>query len=383
MALERVALVVSGFEGGGVERNFTHLALGLDRAGIETILMVGNPEHAFVRDLLDTEIHVLPVRGERTIAIRHLVEAWRPDVLMTGKLADDYAAINARRRLGSSARCTTQLVAAVGTLLSGRFEAHPWNPFKRVRDIARIRSQYRKLDGIAAISSGVAADLERVFGVRGVPIEVLPNPIIPPSLGARAAAPCPHPWLATTPVGYPSDYRPAVIIAVGGLRQVKGFETLIRAFAMLPDGETRLLILGEGKERSTLSRLARQLGVANRVDLPGFVADPYPYIARTRLLVLSSSREGLGNVVIEALALATPVVATDCSHGLRAVNRSGALGSLVPPSDPHALSLAIGEAMRRTIAPALLMGAATPFHVDAATRAHVDFFRSLAATPAR
>lgn len=382
MAIDRVALMVSGFEGGGVERNFTNLALGLDRLGIETGFMVGDPHHAYLSDLAGSGVRVLPVKGSRTGSIRDLLQRHRPDVLMTGKLVDDFAAIAARAELPGADR-DTRLVAAVGTLLSGRFAAHPWNPFKRLRDIRRIRAQYERLDGITAISGGVATDLERVFGIRGTPIRVLNNPIIPAGIESLAAAPCPHPWLGDTPPDTTADDRPPVLIAVGGLRRVKGYDTLLKAFARLPDPAARLLILGEGKERDALQGLARRLGITDRIELHGFIPNPYPYIARARLLVLSSIREGLGNVVIEAMALATPVVATNCSHGLSELTSTGALGPLVPPSDPGALARAIANALSRSVPRDVLIQATGRFGIDPAARAHLDFFRWIDTGPDR
>lgn len=383
MAIKRIALMVSGFEGGGVERNFANLALGLSRLGVECALMAGTPEHAFLRDLDGFGVRVLPVSGARTAALGDLMRDFAPQVLMTGKVVDDIAAISARAALTDASPKPPLLVTAVGTLLSGRFAERRFNPLKHLRDIRRIRAQYRRLDGITAISAGVADDVERVFGVRNVPIRVLNNPIIPDDAPARGAARCAHPWLASTAPGTAAEQRPPVIIAVAGLRRVKGFDTLIKAFARLALPQARLLILGEGKERARLESLARRLGVAERIDLPGFVADPYPYLARSRLLVLSSKREGLGNVVIEAMAQATPVVATDCSDGLSALTRTGALGPLVPVGDPGALARAIEHAIEGAPAvdPGTLVAATEPFRIDIAARAHLAFFESLRPEP--
>ena len=114
------------------------------------------------------------------------------------------------------------------------------------------------------------------------------------------------------------------------------------------------------------------------MDLPGFVPDPYPYLARARLLVLSSRREGLGNVVVEALAVGTPVVATDCSQGLEVLAAQGALPPLVPVGRPADLARAIRDALAQDPDPRQLARAAEPFGLMAAARAHLDFFQTLA-----
>ena len=268
----------------------------------------------------------------------------------------------------------TRIVAAVGTVLSARFAAHRFNPLRTWLETRRIRDQYGRLDGITAVSAAVADDLRRVFRVERVPLAVLPNPVIPDDLAALADAPCPHPWLAPD--------QPPVILAIGGLRKVKDYATLVRAFARLPAGlDCRLLILGEGKERTHLTALARRLGIADRVDLPGFVDTPFPYLRRAAVLALSSRREGLGNVLVEAMALGIPVVATDCQGGVRELLQDGRVGTLVPVGDAAALA----EALRHTLGAVAAGGldrsalrlAAKPFGLIPAAHAHLAFFRSL------
>lgn len=378
MATDRIALVVSDFEGGGVERNLTNLALGLARLGVETWLLVGDPDHAYLRDL-DPAVRLLGVTEPRTAFLRDFLRRERPDCLVTGKLADDLAALKARRGLPLAAGGATRLVAAVGTPLSGRFAAHRWNPLKTWRETRRIGHGYRQLDGLTAVSRAIADDLRQYFGIRRVPIAVLANPILPDDLPDLAAAPCPHPWLAE-PRG---AGRPPVIVALGGLRQVKGFDTLLRAFARLADQRARLILIGEGKERGHLGALAGRLGLADRLDLAGFRANPFPYLARADLLALSSRREGLPNALVEAMALGTPVVATDCTGGVRDLLQSGPgggrLGPLVPVDDPAALAAALDETLRRrdTLDRGPLRQAAAPYRLLPAARAYLEFFRSL------
>lgn len=376
MEVRRVTLMVSDFEDGGVERNFTHLASGLARLGVETWLLVGRARHPYLEDL-DSAVRLVPIEGGRVPFLRHFLSRVAPDLVLTGKLADDYAAVQARFDLGIAWPGQTRLVAAVGTLLSGRLAGRRWNLLKTWREVRRIRACYQRLDGITAISAGVAEDLRDFFGIEGVPIGVLKNPIVPRGYRDLALAPCPHPWLAGVTPETPLDERPPVILAVGGLRKVKDFPTLLRAFAQVKEPAARLLILGEGKERGRLTRLARRLGLGDRLDLPGFLPNPYPYLARARLLALSSVREGLGNVVVEALAVGTPVAATDCSAGLGVLVAERGLGPLVPVGDVSNLARAMEEGLRRRWDREALMAAAEPYGLLPAAQAHLDFFRGL------
>lgn len=376
MTVDRIALVVSDFEGGGVERNLSNLARGLARLGVATWLLVGDPDHAYLQDP-EPGLCVLRVTEPRTAFLRAFMQRERPDCLVTGKLADDLAALDARTGLPPTAGGATRLVAAVGTLMSGRFESHRWNWFKTRRETRGIRACYRQLDGITAVSRAVAADLQQVFGVTQVPIAVLPNPIIPDDLADLAAAHCPHPWLRE-PRG---PHRPPVVIAIGGLRRVKGFDDLLRAFAWMDQPRARLVIIGEGKERRRLTELARRLGLSARLDLPGFIANPFPYLARADLLALSSRREGLPNALVEAMALGTPIVATECSGGVRDLLRDGRLGPIVRRGHLGDLACVLDTSLRWLAGDTLdrdeLRQAAEPYRLIPAARGYLEFFRSL------
>ena len=188
MEVRRVALMVSDFEDGGVERNFTHLASGLAGSGSRTWLLVGRARHPYLEDL-DTAVRVVPIEGERVPFLRHFLSRIAPDLVLTGKLVDDYAAVQARFDLGAAWPGRTRLVAAVGTLLSGRLAGRRWNLLKTWREVRRIRACYEQLDGITAISAGVAEDLRDFFRIEGVPIGVLNNPIVPRGYRELAAAP--------------------------------------------------------------------------------------------------------------------------------------------------------------------------------------------------
>ena len=137
------------------------------------------------------------------------------------------------------------------------------------------------------------------------------------------------------------------ILAVGRLGREKGFDVLLRAFAaggLMAQG-VRLTILGEGPERAALEGLARELGVAGAVSLPGVVKDPERWMARATVFVMSSRYEGFPNALIEAMAMGCPVIAADCDSGPREIIRNEEDGLLVPPEDAEALSGALVRLM--------------------------------------
>ncbi len=330
-------------------------------------MLAGKPDHPYVQGL-PSGVGVTPLTGAEGALAAYLTAA-RPDLIMTGKLADDRAALAARESLGSD----LLVVATVGTPLSVSVAGKRFNPWRVFRETRRIRADYRRLDGITAVSEAVAADLRRHFGVSDVPLRVLCNPIVP----GRSAGACRH----ALPASVARSRRAAGGRCGGRAAQGQGLRDAAAGLRTLAGAErcARLLVLGEGKERNALTSLARQLGIDARVDLHGFVDDPFPYLARARALVLSSRREGLSNVLVEAMALGTPVAATDCPGGVRDLLAQGTLGPLTPVGDADALAVSINRLLLAPTEPAALMRAAEPYGVMAASRHYLAFFETLIA----
>jgi glycosyltransferase involved in cell wall biosynthesis len=198
---------------------------------------------------------------------------------------------------------------------------------------------YPWADGIIVVSNGVRDDMARVTKIPSERITVIYNPsVVRDEVWEKAQAPLDHPWL--------KPGQPPVIIAVGRLQIQKDYPTLFSAFAQVRKRlPARLLILGEGRERGSLEELVRKLGLENDVSMPGFVMNPYAYMARASLFVLSSRWEGLPTVLIEALCCGTSVVSTDCPSGPREILKGGEYGRLVPVGDVDALAQAIEAAL--------------------------------------
>ena len=209
-----------------------------------------------------------------------------------------------------------------------------------------------------AVSSGTADDLARTSKIPRERIQVIYNPVITPATVALARQVPDHPWFAAG--------QPPVILGVGRLTWAKDFSTLIRAFAQVRQRRAaHLIILGEGEERSALTALAKELGVADDVALPGFRANALAFMAKSTLFVLSSVSEALPTVLIEALAVGARVLSTDCPSGPREILQHGRLGALVPVGDATAMSAAILDALDRPASPVSLEPL-TAFTQDAA-----------------
>jgi glycosyltransferase involved in cell wall biosynthesis len=221
-----------------------------------------------------------------------------------------------------------------------------------------LRRFYPWAASVVAVSRGAADDLSRWSGLPRHLVEVVYNPVIT-AAGLAAAQQSPdHAWFGPG--------QPPVILGVGRLTAQKDFPTLLRAFAEVRrQRAARLIILGEGEDRPALTALGQELGVSQDVDLPGFRDNALAYMASSALFVLSSAWEGLPTVLIEALAVNTPVVSTDCPSGPREILQEGRLGALVPVGDAGALAAAMAQTLDRpelTIPPDAL----TPFTREAA-----------------
>ena len=229
-----------------------------------------------------------------------------------------------------------------------------------------IKWTYPQATGIIAVSKGVKADIMAFTGFESDKIEVIYNP--------AAASNLPY-LLATTPrellwgKGY--DYH---ILAVGTLKPIKDYPTLIKAFAQLPvELNCKLIILGEGECRATLTRLIAALNLQTRVELRGFVTYPQPWFNSADLFVLSSYSEGFGNVIVEALEFGVPVVATQCGGPVEILD-NGRYGSLVPVGDYDALAKAMQASLLTSHNHADLKQRAQDFSVATISKQYLSYF---------
>ena len=225
-----------------------------------------------------------------------------------------------------------------------------WDP-ARARPL--LRWTHRHVDQAVCVAPGLVSQVEanglprRRIAV--VPVGIDVDDVVrrgrDPSRSARRAV------VATDPSGEGErgSRTAPILLAMGRLSAAKGFDVLIAASARLrAEGiDHRILIVGEGPDRARLEEAIAAAGLTGTVALLGFVAEPQPLLATADLFVLSSRHEGNGGLVlIEALAHARPVIATDCETGPREMLRDGALGDLVPPEDPAALAAAIARHLR-------------------------------------
>ncbi len=228
---------------------------------------------------------------------------------------------------------------------------------------------YPRADAVCSVSEGAARDLERFVRLNTGVVRTIHNPFDLDRIAERAAETVCHPWITSGDM--------PVILAVGRLHEVKGFEVLLEALHSLRKKRpVRLMILGEGEMRSDLEEFAARLGLGpNDFQMPGFAANPYAWMSVCSVFVLSSRREALPGVVIEAMACGAPIVSTDCVSGPSEILVGGLFGTLVPVGDVEALAEGIDRVLQtpRSALPDVKARAAD-FGQEASVDSYLDLF---------
>ncbi len=243
---------------------------------------------------------------------------------------------------------------------------------------ALMRRTYRDASAIVGVSTGMTADLRTLLQVPLERVHCIYNPAVPDNIQSLANASVPHRWFDVD--------QPPVILSAGRAGRTKDFAMLVRAFAQVR-GErmVRLVILSSGAPGSphsarleSLRALARELRVANDFEILDFTANPFAYMARAGAFASSSTSEGFGNVVAEALACGCPVVSTRTAGPVE-VLENGRYGRIVPVGDVGAMAAALSATLRAPRNSGELVSRAAAFGEERAARAYELLCREVGA----
>ncbi len=368
-----IAIFIYGPSGGGATRRTLTLAGGFANRGHRVDLVVVNAEGPLAQSLpdgvrlvaLDSPLMRLAggrrkkrIRASGTALARYL---WRerPSVLMSAANHVHLTALFATR----ISRAPVRLVLRVSNHLT---ESHLGGAGRqRPLRLRLARRAYGWADAAVAVSQGIAEDLVEHTALRRDSVVAVTNPTWSPDIGVAAAAPLEHPWLL------PGE--PPLLLGAGRLAPAKDFPTLLRAFARV-HGErpAHLVILGEGGAHHAIEDLGRELGIADAMQLPGFVDNPFAWMSRAAAFVLSSAWEGSPGVLIEAMACGCPVVSTDCPSGPTEILAGGRYGRLVPVGDDEALAAAIEDTLDAPTDRDALRARAREFNADRAVEQYLE-----------
>lgn len=327
---KRIGFFLPDLTGGGAERVMLNLAQGFSDLGHECDLVLVNA-HGEYLDQVGTRLRIVNLASARALTslpalVRYLKQE-RPAALLAALGHTNIMALLAVKLARVGTRVLVSEHLAYGMRYTTRATIHLFPLLARIL--------YPTAHTVVAVSNGVADTFSEGTRFPREQIKVIYNPVITPELLSQSSA--------GSLELLPDNGRP-FILAVGRLSRQKDFTLLIKAFASVrQQHDLCLLILGEGEERGKLERLVAECGLklGEDVFLPGFAANPYPYMKQCEVFVLSSESEGLPTVLIEALACGARVVSTDCPSGPREILLDGKLGRLVPVGDTEALSRAI------------------------------------------
>lgn len=334
--MERIAFFFPSMVDGGAERVTLNLIRYLaHHYNYPLDLVLVNASGAFMEQVPEN-VRVFDFKASRTLAsmpklIRYLREE-RPYVLLSGMDYVNCIALAGVKIAGTGTRTVACLHINMSAQLAnfsswrGRFITpfvkltHPW------------------ADVIVGTSIGCGEDFVNVTGIGGKNMHYIYNPAITDDIKTMALEPVEHKWFV--------EGGPPVILAVGRLAHQKNFELLISALALLRKSHVaKLLILGNGDDRSKLESLVKKLDLEDHVDMPGFVSNPYAFMEKAAMYVLSSRYEALPAVLIEAMYCGTQLIATDCPSGPREILADGKYGQLIPVDDPIAMAAAMEKAL--------------------------------------
>lgn len=325
---KRIALFIPSLPRGGAEKVLVALANAFRGAGHPVDMILATSSDGDFDDL-EPSVDVVDLGAGRasraTIPLVRYLRRRRPTVLMSTLHHGNCVAAVAR----GIARVPSRLVLREAISPS---ESLRHTPGLTARFTERLLGRlYRSADTIVAISQGVADDLVTSFRIPADRVVVIHNPVDLDRLERMSREPI-----------VVLSLWPPTILGIGRLHPQKDFQTLLTAFSRVRRlRPSRLMIVGDGPQRSALQEHAASLGVAADVSFVGFVPNPQPYLRNASVYVLSSRWEGLGNTLLEALVQGTPTVATDCPSGPREALEAGRWGRLVPVGDAAAMADAI------------------------------------------
>jgi glycosyltransferase involved in cell wall biosynthesis len=360
--LPKICIFLPSLGGGGVEKMRVIIANELSRRGFAVDLVLGKAVGPNLKDV-ENAVRVVNLNSSRAILsiipLMKYIRRERPGVVLSAMNYANVAAATACSLSRTSVKLISSEHANFGSEVEGPVTLKQKIVFKL------LRFAYKRVHSLIAVSAGVADDVSAYTGYPIEKIKIIYNPIYNENLVKRSEKPLAHPWFA--------EKKNSVIVAAGRLTHIKGFDVLIDAFALASEkrGDLRLVILGEGELRGSLQEQILSKSLEDKVSLLGFVENPYPFMKKASLFVLSSRMESFGNVLVEAMACGVQVISTACRSGPMEILENGRWGKMVPVENSPALAEAILSSLEMKKRPAV-RSRAEYFSVDRAVDAYAS-----------
>ncbi|MCK8816305.1 glycosyltransferase [Natroniella sulfidigena] len=304
---------------GGAQRVVINLLKGFDKLEFDLTLIVVDKEGLFSFQISE-EVQFIELEKDRVLTsvfeLAKIFKEQNPDIIFSHLNYANIIAVMAAKL----ARVKSKIIVTEhSNYLAGKKK----NKIRKKFFDFLLKMTYKLTDKIVTVSDGVAKSL-KLAGFEGekYDFKTIYNPIVTTELFEKKNNEVKHSWINNPDI--------KVIIAVGNLREAKDYPTLIKSFSIAKKkvNNLKLIVLGEGKKRKELEKLISELELNDDIELIGFVDNPFAYMSKADLFVLSSQWEGFGNVIVEAMACGCPVISTDCPYGPNEIIDNGENGIL-------------------------------------------------------
>lgn len=355
-----IAIVLPNLKPGGVERMRIVLIKYFLSQGYAVDLVLMREAGALTEEV-PKEVNIVNLRKSRyrglPLSLCLYLKNRKPDVLLSAMWPLNIISVLAVKLIGHKIRLVISEHSILSEAYAEKGKIHSF--FLKLS----IRALYPLAHSRIAVSKGVVDDLQKISGNLNCDYTVVGNPASMTGGGERILE---MPKLL-------NKLQAPIILSVGTLKLVKNHELLILAFfELLKTRDATLVIIGEGVQRPRLEKLIAELGLIDKVLLPGFYSDISSWYTYSDLFVLSSNHEGFGNVIVEALSHGLPVVSTDCPSGPREILCDGKYGRLVPVGDVRVLADAMHAALSETPDRDSLRARALDFSVEKTATKYLD-----------
>lgn len=348
-----VTFIISSLRGGGAEGVCVSLANGLAARGYDVTVVVLNLQRSVRQNSLSPAVRLVDLesghaRSSWRLLHKYLVSA-RPSMVLSFNRQISVVLVLLRAIFRLKFRLIARNIIHLSTAEDAKQGVwHGWF----VRHL--IKRFYPRVDHFIAQSSGMKLDLEEYLGVRPEKISVIPNPVAP-EVAKNSGSEAP-----------PSLRDRQYLLCVGRLDAQKAFHFAIGAFSQVVATHPglRLRIVGQGPAEAELRKLVDVLNISDKVEFCGFQKEVGQYYLAAKLTLLTSLYEGLPNVLIESIALGTPVVAFDCPSGPEDIVIEGVNGFLVALGDTHELREKIELALSREWSQEQIIRSAGKFELE-------------------
>ena len=312
---------------GGADRVTLTLLQQFDRRLFRPSLILSQVTGEYIDDLPE-DVTVHSLGGKRLftswLPLTRLLRQQKPDILFSTSSGTNIIAVIAHMLSGRHGR----LVLSERNVL-----AHGKKSLKRRLLIGLKRLLYGRADQITAVSQGVKDDLVQQLGLEAEKITVVYNPIVNEQMLALAQESLDHPWF---------EQDIPVVLGIGRLVYEKGFDILFQAIAQVREKRPiKLVILGHGPLEEELQSQIDALSLTDDISLAGFDKNPFKYMARCTVFVLSSRNEGLPGALIQSMACGAAVISTDCPSGPSEIITPESDGVLIPVEDVDVMAAQI------------------------------------------